>query len=88
MAAFVRLVVFGFIALTVIYFAISLWSRAVRRGKLEREWEETGRPGDKDTYIETGMTDYEHSLRRRLILLVYVIPVTVIAVIIYVTNFM
>ncbi|MCZ0813803.1 MAG: hypothetical protein ACQEVT_12970 [Pseudomonadota bacterium] len=88
MAAFVRLVVFGFIALTVIYFAISLWSRAVRRGKLEREWEETGRPGDKDTYIETGMTDYEHSLRRRLILLVYVIPVTAIAVIIYVTNFM
>ncbi|RKT27788.1 hypothetical protein BXY70_3138 [Roseovarius halotolerans] len=88
MLAFVRLVVFGFIALTVIYVAISLWSRAVRRGKLEREWEETGRPGDKDTYIETGMTDYEHSLRRRLILLVYVIPVTVIAVIIYVTNFM
>ena len=88
MAAFARLMVVGFVVLTVIYFAVSLYSRSVRREKLEREWQEQGRPGDKDAYIQAGMTDYEHSLRRKLILLVYVIPPVTVAVIIYVTNFM
>ncbi len=88
MAAFARLVVVGFVVLTVIYLAVSLYSRSVRREKLEREWHEQGRPGDKDAYIQAGMTDYEHSLRRKLILLVYVIPTVAVAVIIYVTNFM
>lgn len=88
MAAFARLVIFGFLFLTAIYVVISIWSRSVRRGKLEREWDEQGRPGDKDAYISAGMTDYEHSLRRKLILLVYVIPTIAVSVIIYVTNFM
>ena len=88
MAAFARLVFFGFLFLTAIYVVISIWSRSVRREKLEREWHEQGRPGDKDAYIKAGMTDYENSLRRKLILLVYVIPTVAVAVIIYVTNFM
>ncbi|WP_294614331.1 hypothetical protein [uncultured Roseovarius sp.] len=88
MLALLRLVVFGFIVLTVIYVGISLYSRSVRRRKLLEDWRDTGRPGDKDTYIETGMAQYEHSLRRRLIWLVYIVPITVIALIIYTMNFM
>ncbi|WP_300547880.1 hypothetical protein [Roseovarius sp.] len=88
MLALLRLVVFGFIVLTVIYVGISLYSRSVRRRKLLEDWQDTGRPGDKDTYIETGMAQYEHSLRRRLIWLVYIVPITVIALIIYTMNFM
>ncbi|SFN53445.1 hypothetical protein SAMN04487859_10494 [Roseovarius lutimaris] len=88
MLALLRLVVFGFIILTVIYVSISLYSRSVRRGKLLTEWQNTGRPGDKDAYIEAGMAQYQHSLRRRLIWLVYIVPITVIAAIIYFTNFM
>ena len=88
MLALLRLVVFGFIILTVIYVSISVYSRSVRRRKLLKEWQETGRPGDEDTYIKTGMAQYEHSLRRRLVWLVYIVPVTVIVLIIYVMNFM
>lgn len=88
MMAFLRLVVFGFLILSVIYVIVSFWSRAVRRRKLENDWIETGRPGDKETYIETGMAQYGQSLRRKLILLIYVVPVVVIGTIIYVTNFM
>ena len=88
MLAFLRLVVFGFLILSVIYIVVSFWSRATRRRKLEREWEVTGRPGDKETYMTEGMEQYDRSLRRKLIVLIYVVPVVAIAAIIYVTNFM
>ena len=88
MLAFLRLVVFGFLILSVIYLVVSLWSRATRRRKLEQEWEASDRPGDKETYVSEGMAQYEQSLRRKLILLIYVVPVVAIAAIIYVTNFM
>jgi len=88
MAAFLRLVVFGFLILSVIYVIVSFWSRAVRRRKLEQEWNDTGHPGDKETYMTEGMEQYDRSLRRKLILLIYVVPVVVVGTIIYVTNFM
>ncbi|HKL06543.1 MAG TPA: hypothetical protein VJ929_12090 [Roseovarius sp.] len=88
MLAFLRLVVFGFLILSVIYVVVSLWSRATRRSKLEQEWEASGRPGDKETYLTEGMAQYDRSLRRKLILLIYVVPVVAVSAIIYVTNFM
>ncbi|WP_135501634.1 hypothetical protein [Roseovarius aestuariivivens] len=87
MAALARLVIVGFVVLTVIYISLSLYSRAVRRGKLETWWEEEGRPGDRDTYVREGLQDYDHSLRRKLILGVYVVPCLVVGVIIYFVNF-
>ena len=88
MLALLRLVVFGFIILTVIYVSVALYSRSVRRRKLLTEWQDTGRPGDKDAYIEAGMAQYQRSLRRRLIWLVYIVPTGMIALIIYMMNFM
>jgi len=88
MVAFLRLVVFGFLILSVIYVIVSFWSRSVRRRKLEQEWNDSGRPGDKETYVTEGMAQYDRSLRRKLIMLIYVVPVVVIGTIIYVTNFM
>ncbi len=87
MFALARLTVIGFIVLTVIYVALSLYSRAVRRGKLETWWLEEGKPGPLEDYVQKGLKDYDGSLRRKLILGVYIVPVTVVAVIIYFTNF-
>jgi len=87
MLALGRLMVIGFIVLTVIYVCLSLYSRSVRRGKLRDWWEEEGKPGDLDAYIEAGLKEYDSSLRRKLILGVYIIPITVVTVIIYLTNF-
>ena len=88
MIALARLIVVGFVVLTVIYVILSIWSRRVRRGKLIEEWNEEGMTGDRDAFIREGLEDYDGSLRRKLILGVYVIPVVVISVITYVTNFM
>jgi hypothetical protein len=82
-----RLAFFGFIALTVMYLLIWIYSRSVRREELEKEWDAGGIDIDRDTFIADGMKAYEHTLRRRLIGLVYVIPTVIVLVIIYILNF-
>ena len=83
-----RLVVFGFLFLAVIYFLVSIYSRSIRREKLEKKWDEEVQSGDRDTYIEMGMHEYDRSIRKKLILLIFVAPVVVVGVMLYVTNFM
>lgn len=87
MLALARFLVIGFVVCTVLYISLSLYSRAVRKTKLREWWEEEGRPGDLDSYVARGLEEYEGSLRRKLILGVYVVPLTLVCVIIYFTNF-
>lgn len=87
MTALFKLLFFGLIFLTAVYVALLWYFRTEKRVKLEREWEETGRPGNRETYIAEGMRQFEHSLKRRLLWLVYIIPVTTVAVMIYITNY-
>ena len=82
MAALARLVVIGFIVLTVIYLSLSLYSRAVRKSKLKAQWNVEGRTGDRDAFIREGMKEYEGSLRRKLIWGVYVIPALAITAVV------
>ncbi|MEE4209862.1 MAG: hypothetical protein V2I43_11405 [Parvularcula sp.] len=83
-----RLLLILLAALTVVYICLSFYSRSVRRGKLEAEWEEAPREGERDTFVDAGLKDYDGSLRRKLILGVYVVPLALIGFIIYATNFM
>ncbi|WP_417723086.1 hypothetical protein [Salipiger sp.] len=87
MLALLRLVIIGFVVLTAIYVALSIWSRRVRRGKLGLEWDEAQGPGAREAFVEEGLRDYDRSLRRKLILGVYVVPVCVVALIVYLTNY-
>lgn len=90
----IRFVVVGFILLTVIYFCISIYSRSVRRERLEKAWDrdhaEAAADGGDDparrAYIEEGMARYESGFRKKLIFLVYIVPVIAVAVILYMTN--
>ncbi len=83
----IRLVGLAFVVLTVIYICLSFYSRAVRRGKLEAEWLEGGQDVDQDTFVQEGLTRYDSSLRRKLILGVYVVPTLLVMLLIYLTNF-
>lgn len=87
MFAMLRLMLVGFVVLTIIYVCLSLYSRAMRRDKLEAQWEEDGMTGDREAFVQEGLEDYDGSLRRKLILGVYIVPVSLIALIIYLTNF-
>ncbi|SHH56344.1 hypothetical protein [Marivita hallyeonensis] len=87
MFALGRLLVIGFLVLSVVYICLSLYSRAVRRDKLEAEWDEEIREGDREAFVQAGLKEYDGSLRRKLILGVYIVPLTLMSLIIYFTNF-
>jgi len=77
--------------LTVVYLLVSIYSRSMRREKLEKAWDtDPAREGaakdERDAYIEAGMEAYRHGLRRKLIWLVYVIPLAVALVTVYFVN--
>ncbi|MCG3268747.1 hypothetical protein [Yoonia sp. I 8.24] len=88
--AFVRLIVFGLFAMTVLYWMIALYSRSVRRERLEKEYDADNAgnidQSARDAYVEAGMTAYNNSLRPKLIGLVYVVPTIVIVTMVYVMN--
>lgn len=87
---FVRLVVFGFVALSIIYLCVSVYSRSVRKERLEKTFDADPPEGAddsvRDAYIAKGMAEYNASIRPKLIALVYVVPMVVMSVIIYVIN--
>lgn len=91
MIGIVRLLVFGAVALSVVYVLVSIYSRSVRREKLEKAWDtdparEGAAKADRKAYIADGMQAYEHGLRKQLIWLVYVLPAVAMAAIIYFVN--
>ncbi len=83
----VRLVIFGFVILTVVYACLFFYSRSVRRAKLESWYEDSDKTEDFDTYVANGMRDYDSSLRPKLLWGVYIVPILTICMIIYLTNF-
>jgi uncharacterized ion transporter superfamily protein YfcC len=89
MLAMLRLMFVLLIVLTVIYVGVSIYSRRVRRARLAARWDAKDvLTVDRETFIERGLKKYDGSFRRKLILGVYIIPFTVIAVLVYVTNYM
>ncbi len=83
----IRLGVVGAIALTAVYFLVSIYSRSVRRETLEKRFDAGEVEGDRDAYIEAGMTMYEKGLRKRLLWLIYILPTLAFVATIYILNF-
>ncbi|MFC3612484.1 hypothetical protein ACFORG_01815 [Lutimaribacter marinistellae] len=76
------------VVLTVVYLSLSWRSRGIRRDKLEAKWEEKGLAGDREAFVERGLRRYDKSIRKKLLLGVYIVPLGLIALLIYVTNYM
>lgn len=92
-AGVMRILVFGLLGAAALYVIIALYSRSVRRERLEKRADEDIAEGAldagaRDDFIERGMEEYERSLRPKLIFGVFVIPFVVVVAMIYVTNFM
>ncbi|MFT6076742.1 MAG: hypothetical protein ACJAZ1_003679 [Yoonia sp.] len=87
---FIKLVVFGFVGLSVIYFSVSLYSRSVRKERLEdafdAEHPDGADVGAREVFVTAGLQAYDSSIRPKLIGLVYVVPTIVIGAIIYTIN--
>lgn len=87
MIGIIRLAFFGFLLLTGVYFLVAVYSRSVRRERLEKKFDAGGIEGDRDAYIEAGMLAYEKGLKHRLLWLVYIIPTVVVALTVYFVNY-
>jgi len=87
MIGLLRLGIFLLIGLTVLYVLISIYARSLQRERLEKAWDAAQGPGERAAFIRDGMERYQGSLRRRLLWGVYIVPVAVISVLVYVLNF-
>ena len=86
-----RLAFFGYIALTIIYFTTGIYSRSVRREKLEKAWDtdpalEGATKADRQAFIDGGMKAYDTGMKKRLLWLIYIIPTIAFAATIYFVN--
>ena len=85
----IRFIIIWGVVLTVIYFAVSIYSRSVRREKLEKGWDADnpgGDPADRTAHVEAGMAAYESGFRKRLIWIIYIIPTAVALATLYIVN--
>ncbi|MGV6813106.1 MAG: hypothetical protein ACWA47_12715 [Brevirhabdus sp.] len=85
----IRLVILGFLLMTAAYFLISVYSKSVRRERLEKEWDAENPDGDdaaRANFVEQGMEEYHSGFRKKLIWLVYVIPTVLVISILFLTN--
>ena len=91
MFGIIRLAVLGLIGLSVLYLVVRTYARSVHRERLEKDWDANPPAGQGDSeravWIESGLNAYEHSLRRKLIWLVFVLPVLAFAGIVYLVNY-
>ncbi|AWB49844.1 hypothetical protein HYN69_16220 [Gemmobacter aquarius] len=87
MIGLLRLAVFGLIVLTLVYWLALVYARSVRRERLEKEYDEGSIDGDvrggRDDYIAQGMDEYEHGLKRKLLWLVYILPIGTVLVLVW-----
>lgn len=81
-----RLAAMAMIALTVTYFLVGIYSRSVRREKLEKRWAAEKMEGDRDAWIEAGMKAYDRGLKKRLLWLIYIIPMAAFTAIFFYVN--
>ncbi len=86
-----RLAFVMYVMLTIIYFLTSIYSRSVRRERLEKEWDtdpiREGTPmAERTAFIEAGMAAYHKGLKKRLLWLIYVVPTVGFMTTIYFVN--
>lgn len=82
----IRLLAIALVGLTVVYVLVSIYSRSVRREKLEKRFDAGGVEGDRDTYISEGMAAYESGLKKKLLWLIYILPLSAMFLTAYLVN--
>ena len=86
MIAILEAMAIGIILMVVVHFLVATWLKSLRREELEKEWDAGSVPGDREDYIARGMAAYAHSLRRKVAVLVYILPTLAILATIYLVN--
>ena len=81
--ALLRLFVFIVGLLSIVYVCAWFYARAGQRDRLVEEWRERRPPLPEYRYVALGLEEAAPRLKRTLVLGVYVVPLTVLAAIIW-----
>ncbi len=87
MVGLLKLAVFGLMGLSVLYVTLSIYLRSLERERLEKEWDAGGIAGGRDDHIKRGLASHRHSLRVKLLWLVYIIPIAGVSALVWILNF-
>ena len=83
MFAWVLRIVVLFAILSVVYIALSAYIRWDRRKTLEAEFDAAGEgEEERESFVAQGMSDYDRSLRKKLLLGIYGIPLVIVSLLI------
>ncbi|MDH3666461.1 MAG: hypothetical protein OEN23_05980 [Paracoccaceae bacterium] len=78
-----------FAILTLIYVVLSQYSRWNHRKTLEADYDATDHVDEnREEFVAEGMSRYEHSLSKRLLLGVFVLPIAIVAVLLLIAYYM
>ena len=89
MIALLRLALIGLAVVTVVFVVLRIYARSVQREKLEKQYDAEFPQGERsarDAYVKQGLQGYRRSLARRLIWLVYLVPVALVVLAVYINN--
>ncbi len=86
MILWIRNAVLLMIILMITYGALSFSMRQRHRRKLKDEYELSDKSEDKSEFIAKGMMDYQKSYRPKLILGVFLAPIFVFFLLLYLAN--
>lgn len=88
MIIWVRNIIFIVLILCLIYAVLSASGRMRQRLRLKSEYKaaDTDKT-DKEDFMAKGMTKYDRSMRPKLFLFVFIIPIVVIGVLIYLSQY-
>ncbi|NNE58933.1 MAG: hypothetical protein HKN36_12570 [Hellea sp.] len=75
-----------FILLTLLYIILTIGNHWKQVSRLERAYKETKPEMDKDAYIDAGMKKYKRSLKAKLVLGVYLVPLALFGLLTYLYN--
>lgn len=80
-------IVIVFAIMTAVYLALSFYNRWAERRRLAGEYarakhENPAEAADEESFVAQGMGSYERSLRRKLLLGVYLVPIAAIVLLV------
>ncbi len=91
MIGWIRNIVIIFVLLSLAYVVLSFKARWTQRAKLETEFnladKSQAEKRSKEEYIDAGMEKYGKSYRPKLIFGVYLVPLAIMAVLIYLAQY-
>jgi len=87
MIIWVRNIVFIVLILSVIYILLSTSGRLRQRKRLNSQYNASKSDTNKDEFITNGMVKYDRSMRPKLFLFVFIIPIIIIGTLIFLAQY-